>query len=73
MSQWIKCSERMPEETDDIIVVSDDIIVVSDGIVISGISYSRRDGFYMAALEYDDDEPIDGVTHWMPLPEPPQE
>ncbi|EEC7772631.1 DUF551 domain-containing protein [Escherichia coli] len=63
---WISCSERMPEETDD-------IIVVSDGIVMSGISYSRRDGFYMAALEYDDDEPIDGVTHWMPLPEPPQE
>ncbi|HAJ5056115.1 DUF551 domain-containing protein [Escherichia coli] len=62
----ISCSERMPEETGD-------IIVVSDGIVMSGISYSRRDGFYMAALEYDDDEPIDGVTHWMPLPEPPQE
>ncbi|EGN3555044.1 DUF550 domain-containing protein [Escherichia coli] len=62
---WISCSERMPEETGD-------IIVVSDGIVMSGISYSRRDGFYMAALEYDDDEPIDGVTHWMPLPEPPQ-
>ncbi|MCK3477215.1 DUF551 domain-containing protein, partial [Escherichia coli] len=63
---WISCSERMPEETGD-------IIVVSDGIVTSGISYSRRDGFYIAALEYDDDEPIDGVTHWMPLPEPPQE
>ena len=54
----------MPKETGD-------IIVVSDGIVMSGISYSRRDGFYMAALEYDD-EPIDGVTHWMPLPEPPR-
>ena len=63
---WISCSERMPEETGD-------IIVVSDGIVISGISYSRRDGFYIAALEYDDDEPIDGVTHWMQLPEPPKE
>ncbi len=63
---WISCSERMPEETSD-------IIVVSDGIVMSGISYSRRDGFYIAALEYDDDEPIGGVTHWMPLPEPPQE
>ncbi|EMB0720428.1 DUF551 domain-containing protein, partial [Escherichia coli] len=62
---WISCSERMPEETGD-------IIVVSDGIVMSGISYSRRDGFYIAALEYDDDEPIGGVTHWMPLPEPPQ-
>ncbi|EOK2506818.1 DUF551 domain-containing protein [Escherichia coli] len=63
---WISCSERMPEETGD-------IIVVSDGIVMSGISYSRRDGFYIAALKYDDDEPIGGVTHWMPLPEPPQE
>ena len=63
---WISCSERMPKETGD-------IIVVSDGIVMSGISYSRRDGFYIAALEYDDDEPIGGVTHWMLLPEPPQE
>ncbi|WP_338935075.1 DUF551 domain-containing protein [Escherichia coli] len=62
---WISCSERMPEETGD-------IIVVSDGIVMSGISYSRRDGFYIAALKYDDDEPIGGVTHWMLLPEPPQ-
>lgn len=26
----------------------------------------------IAALEYDDDEPIGGVTHWMPLPEPPR-
>ena len=63
---WISCSERMPKETGD-------IIVVSDGIVMSGISYSRRDGFYIAALEYDDDEPIGGVTHWMPLPEAPLE
>ncbi|WP_336479312.1 ead/Ea22-like family protein [Escherichia coli] len=62
---WISCSERMPKETGD-------IIVVSDGIVMSGISYSRRDGFYIAALEYDDDEPIGGVTHWMPLPELPR-
>nr|WP_280085256.1 dATP/dGTP pyrophosphohydrolase domain-containing protein [Escherichia coli] len=62
---WISCSERMPKETGD-------IIVVSDGIVMSGISYSRRDGFYIAALEYDDDEPIGGITHWMPLPEPPR-
>nr|WP_306234713.1 dATP/dGTP pyrophosphohydrolase domain-containing protein [Escherichia coli] len=62
---WISCSERMPKETGD-------IIVVSDGIVMSGISYSRRDGFYIATLEYDDDEPIGGITHWMPLPEPPR-
>ncbi len=64
--EWIKCSERMPDETGD-------IIVVSDGIVMSGISYSRKKGFYLQALEYDADEPVDDVTHWMPLPKPPSE
>lgn len=64
--EWFKCSELMPEE-------SGDIIVVSDGLVMSGISYSRKKGFYLQALEYDADEPVDDVTHWMPLPEPPGE
>jgi hypothetical protein len=66
MGEWIKCSERMPEETGDIIVCC------FDGIVMSGISYSRSKGFFIAALEYDDDEPIDDVVYWMPLPEPPE-
>lgn len=61
---WVACSERMPEEGDDMIVFTDDI-------VMSGISYSKKKGFYIQALEYDDDEPIDNVTHWMPLPSPP--
>lgn len=63
---WVACSERMPEETGD-------IIVVSDGIVMSGISYSRKKGFYLQALEYDADETVDDVTHWMPLPAAPQQ
>ncbi len=63
---WVACSERMPEETGD-------IIVVSDGIVMSGVSYSRKKGFYLQALEYDADEPVDDVTHWIPLPAPPQQ
>ncbi|HID8519948.1 TPA: DUF551 domain-containing protein [Enterobacter asburiae] len=63
---WVACVERMPEETGD-------IIVVSDGIVMSGISYSRKKGFYLQALEYDADETVDDVTHWMPLPAAPQQ
>jgi hypothetical protein len=63
---WVACSERMPEEAGD-------IIVVSDGIVMSGISYSRKKGFYLQALEYDADEPVDDVTHWMPLPAAPHQ
>ncbi|WP_207510185.1 DUF551 domain-containing protein [Enterobacter hormaechei] len=63
---WVACSERMPEAGDDMIVFTDDI-------VMSGISYSKKKGFYIQALEYDDDEPVDNVTHWMPLPAAPQQ
>ncbi|MER4749361.1 DUF551 domain-containing protein [Klebsiella pneumoniae] len=64
--KWIPVSEQMPEE-------GGDMIVFTDGIVMSGVSYAKKKGFYIQALEYDDDEPVDSVTHWMPLPADPQE
>ncbi|EMC8830248.1 DUF550 domain-containing protein [Klebsiella pneumoniae] len=64
--KWIPVSERVPE-------AGGDMIVFTDGIVMSGVSYAKKKGFYIQALEYDDDEPVDGVTHWMPLPAAPQE
>ena len=63
---WIPVSERMPE-------AGGDMIVFTDGIVMSGISYAKKKGFYIQALEYDNDEPVDSVTHWMPLPAGPKE
>ena len=63
---WIPVSERMPE-------AGGDMIVFTGGIVMSGVSYAKKKGFYIQALEYDDDEPVDSVTHWMPLPASPQE
>lgn len=64
--KWIPVSERMPE-------AGGDMIVFTDGIVMSGVSYAKKKGFYIQALEYDDDEPVDSVTHWMSLPSAPQE
>ncbi|HCD3043833.1 TPA: DUF551 domain-containing protein [Klebsiella variicola] len=63
---WIPVSERLPE-------AGGDMIVFTDGIVMSGVSYAKKKGFYIQALEYDDDEPVDSVTHWMSLPSAPQE
>ncbi|HDS4047332.1 TPA: DUF551 domain-containing protein [Klebsiella pneumoniae subsp. pneumoniae] len=63
---WIPVNERLPE-------AGGDMIVFTDGIVMSGVSYAKKKGFYIQALEYDDDEPVDSVTHWMPLPAAPQE
>ena len=64
--KWISVCERLPE-------AGGDMIVFTDGIVMSGVSYAKKKGFYIQALEYDDDEPVDSVTHWMPLPAAPQE
>ncbi|WDA32572.1 DUF551 domain-containing protein [Klebsiella pneumoniae] len=63
---WIPVNERLPE-------AGGGMIVFTDGIVMSGVSYAKKKGFYIQALEYDDDEPVDSVTHWMPLPAAPQE
>lgn len=64
--KWIPVNERLPE-------AGGDMIVFTDGIVMSGVSYAKKKGFYIQALEYDDDGPVDSVTHWMPLPAAPQE
>lgn len=61
MGEWIKCSERMPEELED--------VLVTDGRVIE-IMYRRFDTWYETSREAGG---IYGkVTHWMPLPEPPE-
>ena len=58
---WIPCSERMPEIFDYVIGAG------SDGICIVR---------YNGTLFADDSGatyPINAITHWMPLPEPPEE
>lgn len=67
MSEWVSVKRRMPEDDEYVLVA------------ITGMkSYGyeryvrmdfRRDGRWVSAF----DEPIEVVTHWMPLPEPPKE
>lgn len=58
---WIKCSERLPEETGRYWVAFE-----------SGETYFRyftpKDGFYHPSHDSDY-----SITHWMPLPTPPVE
>ncbi|URY99398.1 hypothetical protein HC6_0053 [Escherichia phage HC6] len=60
MSQWIKCSERMPEQFKAILVFNE------YGEIWSG-AYDRYWDFYC------DNVLVECVTHWMPLPDPPLE
>lgn len=63
MSEWIKCREKMPDEGQECIVQTH-----------SGLRYVA---FYEShsGLFFDVDFSVEyiSVTHWMPLPSPPED
>ena len=60
MSQWIKCTERMPELDDD--GYSEMVLAVGPKKVI--LQNFTVDDKWQLSMK---------VTHWMPLPELPEE
>ena len=63
MGEWIKCSERMPEELDDVLVTDGDNIEMKWWDGDDWDSWAERNSNICS----------DDVTHWMPLPTPPTE
>ncbi|EOS8622931.1 DUF551 domain-containing protein [Escherichia coli] len=65
---WISCSERMPEETKMLLAFSQgEIVAAYWNWVVNPIDYKKY-----RAFTYLSGNILDDVTHWMPLPEPPQ-
>ncbi|EHK2655176.1 DUF551 domain-containing protein [Escherichia coli] len=66
---WISCSERMPEDTKMLLAFSQgEIVAAYWNWVVNPIDYKKYRAFtHLSGYILDD------VTHWMPLPEPPQE
>ena len=56
-SDWVKCSERMPKHGEMVLVFNGNSIEI-DALAIG---------------EFDFECWCDSVTHWMPLPAPPQD
>ena len=68
MQKWIPVTERLPERNDDVLCYRGNHIgVLMD--VYTYIGDDKWDDTYGNRI-YTDDE---GITHWMPLPEPPKE
>ncbi|MCK3044148.1 DUF550 domain-containing protein [Escherichia coli] len=66
---WISCSERMPEDNKMLLAFSQGQIVAAYwNWVMSPIDYKKY-----RAFTYLSGNILDDVTHWMPLPEPPEQ
>ncbi|WXO91646.1 DUF551 domain-containing protein [Escherichia coli] len=61
---WISCSERMPKGYAD--------VLVTDGEHVE-VKWWDESGYWNSWAELNSDIFADEITHWMPLPEPPQE
>lgn len=76
--EWIKCSERLPEHDDNVLVYN-----YRDGITLGSYdqecyrSYIEKDGSIQVintGWEVDYHwAPQENTTHWMPLPDCPKE
>jgi len=70
--KWISVTDRLPEKTvgfNCIVSITNDCV---DGLVMPAIF--SFDSFYseLEIRRLGDGKPYVGVTHWMPLPEPPE-
>lgn len=68
MSKWISIHEKLPEENQELLMTYNDL-------VMEGFFCNKK--FYYPStcahvLGYCDCEDQQGITHWMPLPEPPK-
>lgn len=64
--KWIPVSERMPDETQP-------VIVVSEGGVVQRTVYQFCEGVWSDWYGMYDDVNVEAFTHWMSLPAAPQE
>ncbi|EPG6560371.1 DUF551 domain-containing protein [Morganella morganii] len=63
--KWIKCSERMPEDETTVLVFGNGITWIAD------VDHGGR--FYPDEFTFERTILADEITHWMMLPQPPEE
>lgn len=75
MSEWIKCSERLPLEPDESVTFESLSVLATDRDGVVRIMEFARGGGHINMpwacwSGYGGLRP-ETITHWMPLPEPP--
>ena len=70
MSEWIKCSERLPEESERYLVCDLPYKIMS--VVPYSAKWKRFNCYDTFDEEYVNGQGEYAVTHWMPLPSAPE-
>ena len=78
VSKWISVKERMPDDSGDYMVLTNGTIEIApydkeaaqEGLYPFGYEEKEMDEIGNTLIDWIE---ISGVTHWMPLPEPPKE
>lgn len=76
MSEWIKCSEQLPEFDQEVLLIWDDQAII--GILTKGKEDWEPEIFWRTLYFYEgkycnETESLDGISHWMSKPEPPKD
>ena len=73
VQEWISVKDRLPEEDDNYIVTAcDEGCSAGEGIWYSTVVVVAE--YYKGSWTWYDEYSLEGiVTHWMPMPEPPEE
>jgi len=67
-NKWASVSERLPSHHDPVLVYNK-MWVEADGVDCAWWSANQSEWVH----PYDTEDMGEGITHWMPLPEPPKE
>lgn len=67
--KWIDMSKRKPETNELVLLFTECGEIIVGGMAIGGTMYS---GNPFVAWDWIENHDIKSISHWMPLPEPPQ-
>lgn len=72
MSEWIRCDERLPPDCESVLIYTKHMPPIS-----ACLTYSKNgDAILYHINDWDESDQLlylDEVSHWMPLPEPPND